>query len=113
MSYSDPAPFASLLAIAESIKSSVEALQSHPEGAKAFEAWMDQVDFDWRYSTRYKDLPVDHDVPETMVLVQDSFMVEDGKIRCESGYSAYYWTGSKWIGEDESDEDEDEESEEG
>lgn len=113
MSYSNPAPFAALLLIADSIKASVEVLQKHPEGAQAFEAWMDQVDFDSRYSTRYKDLPVDAEVPETMVLAEDSFDIADdsGHLYVQSGYETFLWIDGEWVSEDDVDQDEDEEEE--
>lgn len=107
MSYRDPAPFQQLLLIADGIKASVEALQKHPDGAKAFEAWVDDTDFDSRYSVRYKDLPVDDEVPETMILVTDSFEIaEDGTLLAQSGYSTYLWRGGEWVDEDEADEEE-------
>ncbi len=103
MSYSDPAPFAQLLLIADAIKSSVEDLQKHPEGAKAFEAWMEQVDFRERYGTRHKDLPVDAEVPEIMVLTTDVFGIgeDDGILYVQAGYSTYLWLGGEWVNEDD------------
>lgn len=101
MSYRDPAPFQALLNITEGIKSSVEALQKHPEGAKAFAQWVDDADFDSRYSVRYKDLPVDDEVPETMILVTDSFGIDDdGRLYAESGYTTFYWQEGQWINSD-------------
>ena len=101
MSYRDPAPFKQLLLIAEGIKHSVEALQKHPEGAKAFAAWVDDADFDGRYNVRYKDLPVDDEVPETMILATDSFGVDDeGRLYAESGYTTFYWQEGRWVNGD-------------
>ncbi len=113
MSYSDPAPFAQLLLIADSIKSSVETLQAHPDGKEAFEAWVDFIDFNDRYNTRYKDLPVDANVPEAMILVQDSFgtLLDLDKppiLYVESGYSTFLWIKGEWVNEDDQDEEDSE-----
>lgn len=113
MSYRDPAPFKQLLLIAEGIKHSVEALQKHPEGAKAFAAWVDDADFDGRYNVRYKDLPVDDEVPETMILVTDSFGIDDeGRLYCESKYTTFYWQDGRWVNPDDPGEEEEEQYQE-
>jgi hypothetical protein len=111
MSYSNPAPFANLKGTLTYMAASLEALEKHAEGAKAFARWVDDVDFNDRYGTRYKDLPVDHDVPEGMILLQDFFTIDDqGSLCVESGYSAYTWIDGEWV-DDEAEEEDDEEVE--
>lgn len=97
MSYKNPAPFANLTNIANSMLSTLRDLQAHPEGARAFEKWVSEhVDFQERYGTRYKDLTAGQDVPEVLVLISDSFGVHEGELYVESGYTRYIWRGGEW-----------------
>ena len=107
MSYTDPAPFDQLKLTAQGMLESLEVLKAHPEGAKAFEAWIKDVDFSERYGTRYKDLPVDQNVPEALVLLTDSFGVfgGTGKLYVESGYATYVWNDGAWVNEDDVEEE--------
>jgi len=106
MSYSNPAPFKNLKSMAEGMTLSLEALEKHPEGANAFAQWVDDADFNDRYGTRYKDLPVDQDVPEGMILLTDFFSIDaQGLLRVESYYNAFTWVNGAWVDDDEGEED--------
>jgi hypothetical protein len=106
MSYSNPAPFKNLKSMAEGMTLSLEALEKHPEGANAFAQWVDDADFNDRYGTRYKDLPVDQDVPEGMILLTDFFSIDAQGLLCvESYYNAFTWVNGAWVDDDEGEED--------
>lgn len=111
MSYSDPAPFKRLKSMAQGIIDSLEALEKHPEAAKAFEALVDDTDFDDIYGGRYKDMP--SDVPELLVALEATFGIDEkGQLYVESGYSTFFWIDGEWVNEDEAEEDEEDDEEE-
>lgn len=99
MSYHNPAPFDSLNEIANDVLVQVKSLKEHPEGAEAFAAWMADVDFLDRYGIRRKELSVNEDLPELMVLASDKFSLdEEGRLVVDSTHldALFVWKDRKW-----------------
>ena len=85
-----------------------EILSKHPEGEAAFVAWCDNFDFDYVFSTRWKD--VDDEIAYCMVMMKCYFGIfeEDcgeprfvGKLYIEADYSTYIWWDGEWKLEDD------------
>lgn len=97
-----------LVAMARNIAECAEELQRHPEGAKAFEAWCEDFDFNDAFGTRWKD--VGDEMAQLMILNGSSFGTFDkdcgeprfvGKLYIESFYSTYVWWDGEWKLEDD------------
>lgn len=71
-----------------------------PDWEKAWDAWVDDIDFKDIWACRRKDLP--EEAILALIFSRHDFSVdEDGHLWVSTEFQSYTYIGSKWLAEDE------------
>lgn len=77
-------------------------LFAHPDWERAWEAWVDDIDFKEIWSVRRKDLP--EEAILALVFSRHDFSIDEaGYLWVSTDFQSYYFFEGKWHAEDDND----------